>query len=441
MSLYIISPRYLLPIEPAHTILDHHSLVIKHNVIVDILPTDIARQQYAQSEEICLNHHVLMPGLINLHNHIAMSLLRGFANDLALMDWLNQHIWPAEKKHVSDEFVLDGTLIGMAEMIRGGTTTVNDMYFHHSAVAKAGLQSGMRTFVGCSILESPSNFASTADEYIAKALAQRAEFAGEPLIHFTLAPHAPYTVSDQTFRKVSSLADQYDLRIHCHIHETQAEIEQSLKEYQMRPLARLHKLGMLSSRLIAAHMVVADDTELDLLQTQQVKIAHNPASNMKLASGIARIHDMQQRGIIVGLGTDGPASNNKLDLFADMRLAALLAKVSGNPEALPAFETLHMATLQGAKALGIDQQVGSLVPGKLADTIAVDLSDIEAQPCYNIASQLVYVSSREAVTHVWVNGNLLLKDRQLTTLSYPELLEKVAFWKHRIATVVDQVGN
>jgi 5-methylthioadenosine/S-adenosylhomocysteine deaminase len=433
---FIISPRYLLPIEPARTVLDHHSLVIKGNIILDILPTDIARQQYVQSEEMCLDHHVLMPGLINLHSHSAMSLLRGFANDVALMDWLNHHIWPAEKKHVSDEFVLDGTLIGMAEMIRGGTTTVNDMYFHYSAVAQAGLQAGMRTFVGCSILEFPTDFASTADEYIAKALAQRAEFIGESLIHFTLAPHAPYSVSDQTFQKINTLAEQYDMRIHCHIHETQAEIEQSLKEYDMRPLTRLHKLGMLTPRLIAAHMVVTNDAELDLLQTQQISIAHNPASNMKLASGIARIHDMQQRGITVGLGTDGPASNNKLDLFADMRLAALLAKVSGNPEALPAFETLHMATLQGAKALGIDQQVGSLVPGKLADIIAVDLSDLETQPCYDIASQLVYVSSREAVTHVWVNGNLLLKNRQLTTFSYSELLEKAAFWRHRIVEAV-----
>jgi 5-methylthioadenosine/S-adenosylhomocysteine deaminase len=435
MAPLLISPRYLLPIEPTHTVLVNHSLVLEGNRIVAILPTPAAQQQYAQSEELCLDHHVLMPGLINLHAHSAMSLLRGFANDLALRDWLDQHIWPAEKKHMSHEFVLDGTYIGMAEMIRGGTTTVNDMYFYPHEVATAGLQAGMRTFVGSTIMERATPLAKTADDYIAKALAQRAEFIGEPLIHSTLAPHAPYSVSDSTFQKINTLAEHYDMKIHCHIHETQAEIDQSLKTYNMRPLARLHKLGIVTPRLIAAHMVVADDAELDLLHHQQVSIAHNPASNMKLASGIARIHEMQQRGITVGLGTDGPASNNKLDLFADMRLAALLAKVSGNPKALPAFETLHMATLQGAKALGIDHKVGSLIIGKEADMIAVKLSDIETQPYYDVVSQLVYVSSREAVTHVWVNGKMLLQDRELMTLSYSELLDKASFWKHKIAVL------
>jgi 5-methylthioadenosine/S-adenosylhomocysteine deaminase len=320
-------------------------------------------------------------------------------------------------------------------MIRGGTTTVNDMYFYPHEVATAGLQAGMRTFVGSTIMECATPLAKTADDYIAKALAQRAEFIGEPLIHSTLAPHAPYSVSDSTFQKINTLAEHYDMKIHCHIHETQAEIDQSLKEYNMRPLARLHKLGIVTPRLIAAHMVVANDAELDLLHHQQVSIAHNPASNMKLASGIARIHEMQQRGITVGLGTDGPASNNKLDLFADMRLAALLAKVSGNPKALPAFETLHMATLQGAKALGIEHKVGSLIIGKEADMIAVKLSDIETQPYYDVVSQLVYVSSREAVTHVWVKGKMLLQDRELMTLSYSELLDKASFWKHKIAVL------
>lgn len=433
VTMFSITPRYILPVDPARVVLENHSLVVQDDMIIDILPTDAMGQKYGDIEQLRLAHHVLMPGLINLHNHAAMSLLRGFADDLALMDWLNNHIWPIEKAHVSDEFVYDGTLIGMAEMIRGGTTTVNDMYFHHSAVARAGLKAGMRTFVGCTILEFPTNFAENAAGYISRALEQRAEFIGETLVQFALAPHAPYTVADDTFKRIAALAEHHDLRIHCHIHETISEIEQSLKQYGMRPLARLHQLGILNPRLIAAHMVVTTDTELDLLQSQQVSIAHNPASNMKLASGIARVHDMNMRGITVGLGTDGPASNNKLDLFADMRLAALLAKVSGDPQALPAFDALRMATIQGARALGIDDRVGSLTPGKIADMIAVDLSDVETQPCYDIASQLVYSTGREAVTHVWVNGKILLEDRKLTTLSYDELQEKAAFWRRRIA--------
>ncbi|MBC3871325.1 TRZ/ATZ family hydrolase [Undibacterium oligocarboniphilum] len=426
-------PQYLIPVEPAATVLSDHALVIRGKSILDILPAADARRQYAEASHIPLATHALMPGLINLHAHSAMSLLRGLADDLTLMEWLNHHIWPAEKQHVSDEFVFDGSCYAMAEMIRGGTTTVNDMYFYHDAVARAGVQSGMRTIVGCSILEFPTNYAQNADEYLQKAMNARASFENQPGIDFRLAPHAPYTVADATFQKIVRTANQHGIGIHCHIHETEDEINSSLQQYGMRPLQRLHQLGLLSQKLIAAHVVHASDEEITLLANTGVSVAHNPASNLKLASGFARIHAMQNAGVNVGIGTDGAASNNKLDLLGDIRLAALLAKAeSGNPSALTAHQALEMATLAGAKALGMEQQTGSLVPGKFADLIAIDLSYIETQPLFDPVSQIVYASGREQVSHVWINGQCVMQERQLTTLDQGALLSKAAWWQQQI---------
>ncbi|GAB3266652.1 TRZ/ATZ family hydrolase [Chitinimonas naiadis] len=374
-----------------------------------------------------------MPGMVNLHAHSAMSLLRGLADDLALMDWLNHHIWPAEAKHVSDEFVFDGTLHAMAEMIRGGTTTVNDMYFHHEAVARAGLTAGMRTVVGCSILEFPTGYGLHADDYIGKALAARDAFHGEALLDFSLAPHAPYTVSDRTFSKVLTLAEQLDMGIHCHIHETQDEIEGSLKQYGVRPLARLQGLGLLGPNLVAAHMVHATDAEIAMLARHGVHIAHNPASNLKLASGFARIHAMQQAGVNVGIGTDGAASNNRLDLLGDTRLAALLAKAeSRDATALNAAAALEMSTLSGARALGMADRIGSLVAGKQADIIAVDLSALETLPTFDPLSTLVYAAQREQISHVWIAGRCLLAQRELTGLKRDQIQAKTRWWQSRI---------
>ncbi|PHV11772.1 N-ethylammeline chlorohydrolase [Chitinimonas sp. BJB300] len=429
-----LHPRWLIPVEPRGVVLENHALVIEGERIAAILSSADARVQYANAEHLKLAEHALLPGLINLHAHSAMSLLRGLADDLALMDWLNNHIWPTEGKHVSDEFVFDGTVHAMAEMIRGGTTTVNDMYFHHEAVARAGITAGMRTIVGCSILEFPTGYGLNADDYIGKALAARDSFTGEALVHFSLAPHAPYSVADDTFRKVITLAEQLDIGIHCHIHETQDEIDTSLKQYGVRPLERLRNLGLLGPNLIAAHVVHANDAEIALLAKHSVNVAHNPASNLKLASGFARIHAMQTAGIQVGIGTDGAASNNKLDLLGDLRLAALLAKAeSTNPEAMPAATALEMATLAGARALGMADQVGSLVAGKQADIIAVNLSGLETQPLYDPISQLVYAAGREQVSHVWVNGRALLDNRELTTLNIGQILSRARHWRERIA--------
>jgi 5-methylthioadenosine/S-adenosylhomocysteine deaminase len=427
-------PKWLIPVEPRASVLTDHSLVIIDEKIHAVLPTIEARSRFGYASHVELAEHAIIPGLINLHAHSAMALLRGLADDLALMDWLNHHIWPAEAKHVSDEFVYDGSMLAAAEMLRGGTTTVNDMYFHHEAVARAGIASGMRTVVGCSILEFPTGYAENADGYLTKAMSAIDSFKGEAGICFTLAPHAPYTVSDSTFSRVVGLAEQHELGIHCHIHETKDEIESSLNQYQKRPLQRLHELGVLSSKLVAAHVVHANDEEIALLAQQGVHVAHNPASNLKLASGFARIHAMQNAGVNVGLGTDGAASNNKLDLLGDMRLAALLAKSeSGNPSALNAATALEMATLSGAKALGLEYEIGSLLVGKSADIVAIDLSDLETQPLFDPISHLVYATDRNQVSHVWVRGRALLVNRVLTTINAHEIKEKANWWHAKIA--------
>ncbi|WP_162058464.1 TRZ/ATZ family hydrolase [Undibacterium sp. KW1] len=429
-----LHPKYLIPIEPRATVLSGHALVMQDEKILDILNSAEARLQHPDAQHVELPEHAVMPGMINLHGHSAMTLLRGLADDLSLMDWLHNHIWPAEKKHVSEEFVFDGSVYAMAEMLRGGTTTINDMYFYNDDVARACLHTGMRTVVGCSVLEFPTGYAADADGYLEKALASHQAFKGQSGVSFRLAPHAPYTVSDATFKKIVALADKHDMGIHCHIHETMDEVNDSIRDHGMRPLQRLHNLGLLSPRLIAAHMVHANEDEIKLLAQQGVHIAHNPASNLKLASGFAPIHAMQTAGVNVGIGTDGAASNNKLDLLGDLRMAALLAKaVSSNPTALNAGNALEMATLAGAKALGMDQQIGSLVAGKLADVIAIDLSAIETLPLFDPVSQIVYAAGREQVSHVWVSGRCLMADRKLQTVDEGQLKDKARWWQHKVA--------
>lgn len=428
----IISARWIITVETDGEVLENHAIAIRGGKIAAILPAADAAALEAD-ERLELPDHVLMPGLINLHGHSAMTLLRGLADDKALMDWLTNYIWPAEGKHVRDDFVFDGALLAMGEMIRGGTTTINDMYFYNAAMARAGLASGMRTFVGCSILEFPTNYASNADDYLAKGMAERSQFLGEDLVTFTLAPHAPYTVSDDTFRKVVTLAEQEDMLIHCHIHETAEEVSNSVKEHGQRPLARLQQLGLLSPRLVAAHMVHLNDAEIELVAKHGLSAAHNPASNMKLASGIAPIGKMLDAGIAVGIGTDGAASNNKLDMLAETRLAALLAKVGTlDPTTVPAATAIRMATLNGARALDIDGKTGSVKAGKDADLIAIDLSELETAPAFDPISHVVYAAGREQVSHVWVKGRALLADRKLQTLDEGNLKARADDWRNRI---------
>lgn len=432
-TLRCLSARWVVPIRPAKTILEHHSLIIDDETIIDCLPTSEARSRYPDASEERFDQHVLLPGLVNLHAHMAMTLLRGVADDLPLMTWLQEHIWPLEGRWVREDFVYDGTLIAAAEMLKSGITCVNDMYFYPQDMARALLTAGLRGMVGATIIEFPTAYASTTDDYFSKGLQARDAFQGESLIGFNLSPHAPYTISDDTFRRINTLAEQLDMPIHTHIHETASEIESSLNNYGVRPLARLEALGLLSPRLIGAHCVHLTPAEIERMAHFNVSVAHNPSSNLKLASGIAPVFDLLNAGVNIGLGSDGAASNNRQDIFTEMRSAALLAKVSsGNPEAVNAWQALEMATINGAQALGWDKTIGSLEKGKAADVIAVELNDLFTTPVYDPISHLVYVCGREHVTDVWVNGRRRVAQRQLQGLDEQALITKAQWWQMKM---------
>lgn len=430
----LITARWILPIEPAHAVLPHHGLLVRDGRIHDLLPSADAELRYPAAKRVNLETHVVMPGLVNLHTHAAMTLMRGLADDLPLMKWLQEHIWPAEAAHVSPDFVRDGALLACGEMVRSGITCFNDMYFFPEATCSAVERSGMRASVGLIAIEFPTSYASDADDYLRKGFEVRDAYRESERIGFCIAPHAPYTVSNKTFEKVLTLAEQTNIPIHIHVHETQDEIAQSVSEHGVRPLARLHQLGLLSPNTLAAHMVHLTPDEIELCAAQGVHIAHCPISNLKLASGIAPIAQLVRQNVNVGIGTDGSASNNRLDLLNELRTAALLAKgASMDATTLPAHQALAMATLHGAKALGLDHEIGSLSIGKSADMVAIDLSAIETSPCYDVASHLVYAAGREHVTHAWVRGQLLLDERKLTTLDEAALQAKAAHWREQLS--------
>ena len=436
----IIEARWLLPVIPHNTLLERQAVVIKHGMIIDICAITTAHERYQTSETVQLNDHVLMPGLINLHTHAAMCLMRGLADDLPLMPWLQDHIWPAEAQLVSPAFVRDGTLLSCAEMLAGGVTTFNDMYFYPQSAAEASIQAGMRANLGLVVLEFASNYANDAEDYIDKGTKARDQLKQEPLISFSFAPHAPYTVSDATFTQINILSDQLNISIHTHLHETQDEITQGEQTYGVRPLARLAHLGLLNSSTTLAHCVHLNAIEMQLLAEHGSHIAHCPSANLKLASGIAPIAEYAKHGINIGLGTDGAASNNRLDLFAEVRLAALLAKgQSGDATVISAHEALRMATINGAKALGMDDKIGSIETGKLADLTAVKLSDFNMQPMFDVASHLVYVAGRENVSHVWVNGDLKYhkpngSDAVYSNIEPQELSDIINKWQVKVST-------
>jgi len=396
----LISAAHVVPVEP-RGVLDDHAVAVKDGRIVSVMPTSQALARFEAKDVVRLDRHVLVPGLVNLHCHAAMALMRGIADDVPLMTWLQRHVWPVEAKHVSDEFVHDGSLLAMAEMIRAGATCVNDMYFFPEATARAALRIGMRASLGIIAIEFPSAYAPDAAGYLRKGLATRDALSGERLVSFCLAPHAPYTVGDEMLRHMAELADRIDVPIHCHVHETRDEIAQGVAKDGVRPFERLRRLGVVGPRLLAVHCVHMDDAELDVMAREGVSVAHCPSSNMKLASGIARVAEMRRRGIRVGLGTDGAASNNRLDMLQEARTAAMLAKVATDDAAvLPAREALEMMTIEPARALGLDQRIGSIAEGKAADLAAVELSSPEALPCYDPVSHLVYAAGRENVSQI-----------------------------------------
>ena len=434
----IIAARWLCPVVPSHTVLQNQAVVIQAGNIIDICLLDEATQ-YNAIETVQLNEHVLIPGLINLHTHAAMSLMRGLADDLPLMPWLQQHIWPAEQKFVSSTFVYEGTLLATAEMLSGGITTFNDMYFYPESTAEATIKIGMRANLGLVVMEFPTNYANDAESYIQKGLEARDHLRDAPQISFSFAPHAPYTVADATFERIMTLAEQVDIGVHTHMHETQQEIADSEQAHGLRPLNRFANLGMLSPTLTLAHCVHLNDAEIKLLAEHGCSIAHCPSSNLKLASGIAPITEYVKQGINVGLGTDGAASNNRLDMFAEMRLAALLAKgQSYDATAISAYQALEMATINGAKALNLSDKIGSIQAGKLADLCAVKLSDIETQPCFDPISHLVYVAGREHVSHVWVSGDLKFHrpiggEGMYSSVEPQELKDIVSRWQSKLS--------
>jgi len=410
----LLSARWIVPVEPAGAVLEHHAVAVRDGSIEQVLPAGRARAAFPDHELVDLPEHVLIPGLVNAHTHAAMVLMRGLSDDLPLMRWLQEHIWPAETKHISPRFVRDGTALACAEMLRGGITCFNDMYFFPEAALEAALEAGMRVALGLIVIDFPTAYASDPDDYLRKGLELRDRAREQPLASFCFAPHAPYTVSDPVFRQVATLAEELDVPIHVHVHETENEIERSIAEHGVRPLERLAKLGLLGPGLIAVHAVHLLQDEIQLLARHGCSVAHCPSSNLKLASGFAPVEALRKAGVNLCLGTDGAASNNRLDLLAEMRTAALVAKaVARDAQALPAHAALRAATLGGARALGLGARIGSIEPGKRADLAAIALRAPELAPCYDPVSHLVYAAGREHVTHVWVDGALRVRDGML----------------------------
>jgi 5-methylthioadenosine/S-adenosylhomocysteine deaminase len=430
----LISARWIIPIRPAKTVLENHAIAIRDGVIIDILPRAEAENRYDAAYGLDLPEHLLCPGLINAHGHAAMSLFRGMADDTPLQNWLEEHIWPAEGQWVNEEFVRDGTQLAIAEMLRSGTTTFSDMYFFPNIVAKTATEAGIRAQITFPVFNFPTIWGSDPDDYIRKGLAVRDDFKHSELVDVVFGPHAPYTVSDEALGKVAMLAAELDISIHIHVHETQQEVDDELQNCGKRPLARLNDLGILGPRTQLVHMTALNDEDIELVKLSGASVVHCPQSNMKLASGFCPVKQLTDEGINIALGTDGAASNNSLDMFAEMRSAALIAKaVSGDASAFGDWQALETATLGGAKALSIESKLGSLEKGKQADIIAIDFSKIEQQPIYQPISQLVYTSCGQLVSHSWINGQLVLEDRQPCNMDLREMIAKAQQWRNKIA--------
>ncbi|MDP1930123.1 MAG: TRZ/ATZ family hydrolase [Gammaproteobacteria bacterium] len=429
----LIHARWVIPVSSEQSVLDAHCVAVDSGLIVEILPSDTARQFYLPKNEVVLANHVLIPGLVNAHGHAAMTLLRGAADDMPLHTWLHDYIWPLEGRWVSEEFVHQGTQLAIAEMLLSGTTCFADMYFFPDAAARAAKDAGIRAQLAAPVLDFPTIWATDADDYIVKATQLHDSYRNHSLISVAFGPHAPYTVSDAPLRKIATLAEEMDVPIHMHIHETAQEVSDAVTATGKRPLQRLVDLGLVSPRLLCVHATQLTDTEIALLAETGASVVHCPESNLKLASGFCPTGKLAKAGVNIALGTDGAASNNDLDMFSEMRTAALLAKaVAGDASAIPALQALQIATINGAKALGMDDKIGSLEAGKYADIVAVDMQTINAIPLYSPLSHLTYSTNSSQVSHVWVAGKLLVDNRQLTTLDLDLLRTQTAAWQTRI---------
>ncbi|ACV26311.1 TRZ/ATZ family hydrolase [Kangiella koreensis] len=433
----IISAKWVIPVsgdgQKSNKVLNDYSVVVDKGVILELMPTPEVLSKYQTDHHFQLNDHALIPGLVNIHTHAAMSLFKGLADDLPLMIWLENHIWPAEREWVSDEFCEDGLKLAIAEMIRCGTTTFNDMYFQPNMTAKVAHTLGMRATVGMLMFDFPSVWGNGPEDYLKKGLQLRDDYKHHEMIQFAFAPHAPYTVSDEPLKKIATLSNELGIPVHMHVHETAHEVKEGLKNTGKRPIKRLQELGLMTPNLIAVHMTQLQRGEIELLMQNGVSVAHCPQSNMKLASGICPVQELITAGVNIAIGTDGNASNNDLNMLAEMKSAALLGKVfTGSAQACSAHDILHAATYGGAKALGQEDAIGSIEIGKAADLTAINLNTIESQPVYDPVSQIVYTAGREQVSHVWINGDIKLNNQQLVGIDIDEVIQRANHWKNAI---------
>lgn len=433
----IIHAKWLIPMTEKGLVLNNYSLAIKDHKILAIAETGELNKRFTSQKEFHLDTHAVIPGLINSHGHSPMTLFRGFADDMALKPWLEDRIWPAENKWVNEEFVSDGARLAIAEMLLSGTTCFTDMYFFPDCIAKVAMEARIRAQLASPVLDFPTVWAQDAEEYIRKATSLYDQYKNNDFIYLAFGPHAPYTVSDEPLQKISMLAQELDIAIHMHVHENAQEIEDSIKATGKRPLQRLHELGLLSPLLQCVHMTQLNDDEIALLADNAVTLVHCPASNLKLANGLFRGHDALDAGINICLGTDGAASNNELNMFNEMRLAALLGKsLPDDASAMPAWQVLEMATINGAKTMGLGDKTGSLEVGKFADIVAVDLNHINTQPVYDPISTLVYSTQASQVSHVWVGGHLNVEDGSLLVFDRDHLIRKSQAWAEKISQEV-----
>ena len=431
----LIHASWIVPGNAEDLVLENSCLVVSQGKIREILDSSVVSSRYQAEKEIHLPGYALMSGMVNTHGHAAMSLFRGIADDLSLHTWLEDHIWPMEAKWVSEEFVYQGTQLAIAEMISSGTTCFADMYFFPDASARAATEAGIRVQLATPVIDFPNPWSVDADDAIQKTTVLHDEWRNSELVSTAFGPHAPYSVTDEPLKKIVMLSELLDIPVHMHVHETAFEVSEALRTQGKRPITRLAELGMLSPRFISVHATQLTDDEIRLLSDCGVSIAHCPESNLKLASGFCPVDKLMRAGVNVSLGTDGAASNNDLDMFSEMRTAAILAKAcSGDAQALPAFKALQMATINGAKALGLDHLTGTLEAGKQADVIAVKLDELNTQPVHNPVSQLVYSTKSSQVRYVWVNGKLLLDNGELTTLDKETLLQMARTWQQKLGT-------
>lgn len=431
----ILQPDWIVTVNSGFEILQDCAVVIEGNRIQQLTSVDEITELscYSEAELVELPNCALLPGLVNCHTHASMSLFRGMADDLPLMEWLHEHIWPAEARWVNPEFAIDGYKLAAAEMIRSGTTCLSDMFYFPDDIARCAQQIGMRSVVGLIVLDFPSPWAQTADEYLHKALAVHDEIRELPLVSSALAPHAPYTVSDEPLRQIAMYSNELDVPVHMHVHETATEVAEAQQKNGRRPLERLDQLNLLNSNLVAVHMTELNEFEIERIAEAGVNVAHCPESNLKLGSGICPVAALLDKGINVCLGTDGAASNNDLDLLGEMRTAAILAKgSSGNASACNARQAIEMATMNGARALGMADQIGSIEVGKHADLIAINLAGFNTQPLYEPVAQIVYAASSRQVSHVWIDGVAQLRDFELCNLDSNEIISRAASWARKI---------